>query len=208
MISHKHKFIFIHIPKCAGTSIERTLYDYASDVSDIVSDNKIAEVDKKWCIETKNLRNEHLFKFINRHNDYFKFTFCRNPYDKLVSAYKFFRLAKKYTTFRNFIKDTKLFKDVKNILEQDFCLNTGLEYHLLPGVYFTKHGVDFIGRFENLQEDFDTVCDKLGIPQQQLPHKNKSNHKHYTEYYDDETRELVAKKYAKDIEYFGYKFGE
>ena len=208
MISHKHKFIFIHIPKCAGTSVEHALYNYASDISDIMSGYKVNERHKQWCINTKNLRNEPLFNSINKHIDYIKFTFCRNPYDRLVSTYEFFNLSKRYITFSNFINDSKLFENVKNILDQDFCLNTRLEYHLLPESYFIKHGVDFIGRFENLQQDFDSICNTIGIPQQQLPQENKSNHKHYTEYYDDETREIIAEKYAKDIEYFGYKFGE
>ena len=201
MISHKHKFIFIHIPKCAGTTIERTLYDYASDVSDIMPDCK-------WSIRTKNLRNEHLFNSIDKHNDYFTFTFCRNPYDRLVSAYTFFKLKEKYHTFNNFIKNSNVFKNCEKILKKDFCQTTGLIYHFLPGVYFIKHGVDFIGKVENLQEDFDIVCDKIGIPRKELSQVYKTKHKHYTEYYNDETRKIVAEIYAKDIEYFGYEFGQ
>ena len=68
--------------------------------------------------------------------------------------------------------------------------------------------MNFIGKFENLQEDFHSVCTHIGLTPPKLPHLGKTRDKPYTEYYDDETRQMVGEKYAQDIKDFNYKFGE
>ena len=88
--------------------------------------------------------------------------------------------------------------------------------------------VDFVGRFERLQQDFDEVCQRLDIDDSELPHRNPSNKRsrnlkrrvrnfvfrngegdkrHYTDFYDVETHEAVSRLYRRDIETFGYAFG-
>ena len=143
--------------------------------------------------------------------EYFVFSFVRNPWDRLVS--QFFYLHKTNNTGA-ILRYKKFDKNTINFLTHPF-IDFGSD---IPRRYMSfydhlknvegKINLNFIGKMENFQKDLNTICDKIGIPKQELPHKNKTKHKHYTEYYDDETREIVAEKYAKDIEYFGYEFGE
>ena len=131
----------------------------------------------------------------------FKFAGIRNPFDRAISMWKNKNWihVKSFTEFCHLIRENKYETDMQRWHVQ------GLYEHLVEDKRLL---VDHLLRFENLQQDFNVVCDKMGVPPEQLPHLNKSYRKHYTEYYDDETREIVAEKYAKDIEYFGYKFGE
>ena len=188
MIDHTNKFIFVHIGKTGGTSIEHTLNPNVNKSQSVKTQGNTEFKGKHWVASNYKRKYRDIFDL------YFKFTFVRNPWELEVSLCKWFEM----------IGDNK-FRPFKQHINRRQG-NMGFTRFMCD-----KKGnnlLDFIGKFENLQEDFNYVCDKIGIPQQQLPHINKSKHKHYTEYYDDETKQIVAEKYAKDIEYFGYEFGE
>ena len=65
---------------------------------------------------------------------------------------------------------------------------------------------DFVGRFESLAEDVATVCARIGHPDITIPHLYRTDHAHYSSYHSDMTRELVGKRWAEDIDRFGYRF--
>jgi hypothetical protein len=202
IIDKNRKIIFVRHQKTASSSIINAL-----KLNPNGGHKTHENLTKHICSKTgKNYIDGHHVPYFELKNvypevyenksDYFKFAFTRNPWDRIVSAWKFAFEGGRLKQYDKvpFHKVIKKYLDAWSCVEMntlDFC-----------------DGCDFIGKFENLQEDFNIVCDKIGIPRQELPHKNKTKHKHYTEYYDDETREIVAEKYAKDIEYFGYKFGE
>jgi len=218
MINHKNKFIYTRIPKTASTSITRIL--------------------RKIKGKKRHGDHYHILDDINeKTKDYFKFTFVRNPWARCVSRYFWSRnypyksYLEKNSTFSEFAKskgppynpsDERKFyqpptrKKKKDMMRKKNFKRLSMEHQKSPWdnqldwILNSNNEVltDFIGKVENIQEDFDTICDAIDVPRRKLPLRNKSKHKHYTEYYDDETRDLVAEKYAKDIEYFGYEFGE
>ena len=218
MISLTHKFIFICIPKTGTTAVSRSLSKYCiknfSDGRGGLGYGEDRDPRKHFTYsEYLHLRLANTEKI---DEDYFSFAFVRNPFDRLVSQFHFTGLGWWRTNESHLKSGLEFcFKNyVKHIVAQDLpfsCHTYRARMSNQPDedwsqLQFVDEGVDFIGRFENLQVDFNVICDRIGIPRQNLPHINRTKHKPYAAYYDDETRELVAAKYAKDIEHFGYKF--
>jgi hypothetical protein len=146
---------------------------------------------------------------------YFSFCFVRNPWDRFVSSYFFLKHGginkradkKSYDTY---IKPYKTFKDLVMNIDEDKA-NLFTQQHFAPQMNYIVDDhedvvVDFIGRFENIDEDFGVVCKKIGIPSVNLPLLNTSHHQPYWEYYDDESQEMIARKYNREISYFNYTF--
>ena len=202
MISHTHKCIFVHIPKTGGTSVLHSM------------PRKLKPFPHGWDRKFKKYRQHFTMSELLKHGYinseqfslYFKFAFVRNPWDRFLSEFAY----RKRLHGKSFPCG---FKEFLINGQGDTQRRAAIKQHIRPQCEFVCDEsenwlVDFIGRFENFQEDFKLACDKIGLHTQELPRKNKSEHKHYTEYYNDETRQIVAEKYAKDIEYFGYEFGE
>jgi len=204
MINHKHKYIFIHIPKCAGSSVEYVLdkQAYKDWNSNWDKNNKI------W--KQHATADQYKQLYCPNYDQYFSFTFVRNPWDRAVSDYLWIKKELKIEdSFKSYLLLTGDFDTPR--LSYPNLNRSGRGDHIIPQTDFIlnsndKQQVNFVGRFENIQQDFKNVCNKIGITHRALPHHNKTKRKHYTEYYDDETRQIVAEKYARDIEHFGYKF--
>ena len=198
MKNDDYKFIFIHIPKTGGTSIESALCRKEPDHRKHIS---FSQYESELGSGIKS---------------YFVFSVVRNPWDRMVSYWKY-RQGKKqapidgklsdFTDWINFVFSLDLNNLTNKVRKKNipfFRAAIDTQFNFLKNKQGCI-GLDVI-KFENLQNDFNKICKKINIDQLSLPHKNKTKHKHYTEYYDDETREIVAKRYKKDIEIFNYSF--
>jgi hypothetical protein len=190
-----HRCIFVHIPKCAGISVVKSLFG-------------------DFSCGHGNLKRYQIMFGPEEFNRYFKFTVVRNPFDRLVSAFLFMkkgginekdkrwgeRNLAPYADFDAFVKG---WVNRRNIW-------SGLHFrpqHSFICIKKDQPGLDFIGYLENLPADFDFICRKLQIQSSLIEaNRNLSRKKSYTDYYTDETRAIVAEAYADDLRILGYNF--
>jgi hypothetical protein len=198
-VCHKNKILFVHVPKSAGTSIAKPLGLTPEHLT------------QDTIIDTQ-LKGRNI-------SEYYKFCFVRNPWDRFVSLYHYVCDGSEmwntssygkgpHIDFKTFCKVCRNGCIIANHHVWNVHYNPQLSFINVPAWSESSKSIDYIGRFENLQEDLNQICKNAGIKPFQVPHKNKTKHKHYTEYYNNETRQIVAEKYAEDISHFGYKFGK
>jgi len=202
IVSKKHKFIFIHIPKTGGSSIAEP--EYRSGQGALITHLGSEDYVQAGHIRAVGLKD----RLQDNWNDYFKFAFVRNPWDRIVSLYHYFLQDPEK-------QRTALGKEIAKLGSfREFCRqldNIDLDPHFDPQIsylidYEGRFLVDFIGRFESLEKDLNLICKKTDLPTVKLPHFRKSNHDSYHNCYDKESVGIIATKYRSDIEAFKYTF--
>ena len=216
LLSLRYKFLFVHIAKTGGTSIRAALRSYkwkdpyriplflCSRISSL-SHHRLA------CKLPRHAKAIAAYEMLPRelYNELFKFAFVRNPWDLQVSSYHHIQrerphLLKDISDFEGFLR----WKLTSSTRPYQYIIDTSIE--LQSDYLIDLHGniiVDFIGRYERLEEDFQKACTRIGIRAPRLPHKRKATDRTaYKRYYTDETAELIAKHFKRDIEMFGYTF--
>jgi|7_EtaG_2_1085326.scaffolds.fasta_scaffold21059_4 hypothetical protein len=215
IISYKHKFIFWKSYKTAGSSLLQAFGKHCGE-TDVVAQPQSLEGASGYSRNMDGFYN-HAFPDEIREripkkiwNDFFKFTIVRNPWDVMVSGYW-------WTLRPNTALNKRLGGCVEPNLDDKEFLKKFEERvrnrRINHRYYFNSNNkpvADFYIRFENLNNDYKLVCNKLGIPVEALLHMKsewRKSDKSYWDYYNDDLREIVANRCSKTIEHFNYKFG-
>ena len=204
IISHKHKFIFFAVPKTATHAIREALRQHLAP--DDWEQQTLFGKQYLPFPEIARMQHGHIAAVqIRPHldpavwEDYFKFGFVRNPFDRFVSTCFFLNrdnpgFAESAVTFMKQALSVRRFRERVLVRPQ---------YRQLVNER-GEIALNFVGRYEDLQQSYDEICNRLDLPTTELGRKNPSQHRAYTSYYDDELQQIVAAYYADDFRVFGY----
>jgi len=213
IISHKHKFIFLKTRKTAGSSTQAALSTICGD-EDIIT----GDIIKDGVLDESNTAGQNMDKFYTVHphpeiagvkqymggewDNYFKFAFVRNPFEIVVSRYHWDigGKGKQETSIEGFREWIYGYCKPGGTYDRDLqhkyiCINS-------------KKEVDFVGKYESLNEDYETICQTIGagIPELGFCKSGYRKKVHYSSYYTSEIVRLVSQYFEEDLQLFGYTF--
>lgn len=205
IISKTHKFIFAAIPKTGTHSVRRALREHMGP--DDMEQVGLFVQRSLPIPDLARIRHGHLtLQQLQPHMrpedfaGFFKFAFVRNPFDRFVS----------YCSFVT--RETDHFDRNPRGVMQHFVANPPWQHILFqPQHSFVSDAggkliADYVGRVEQMQQSYNEIVERIGIPTAELEKVNASKREHYRRYYDQLLIDGVAKLYARDLELFGYEF--
>lgn len=218
-ISNQQQFVFVHIMKTGGTSISSCLADTLSwqdiNLGGTQKDTHNNAAYRQQFGLAKHSTAAAIRDVIGeqRWNDYFTFAFVRHPYSRAVSLYRFAETlarnnADKPEAPANKMPIVQTFKSAKSLAEflQTLKADNALGVQCQKNWVTDHEGstlVDFIGRYENIDRDYQHIAERLHLPQKQLPQKNPSG-KTSALTLTDSDYALMSELFREDIEFFDY----
>jgi len=230
IISHTHKFIFIKSLKTAGTSIEAALSNHCCGNDVVVPINDFGHNrDPDGGFVHRAMNADDFYRKIGQHVDaatikarepaevwdsYLKFSIVRNPWDRALSYFFWEKRRdpsiRPHKRFYHYLgvpfNEFEVIKDHFSEFIKSRTLENNDRFYIID----SKPCVDFVIRYEHLEEDFNEVCKRLGISAYSIPHLKtgiRKKSRHFTDYYDNITKKIVAELHRSDLNFFGYKFG-
>jgi hypothetical protein len=195
-------YVFIHTPKCAGTSIHRALRTIHDRLSLPLDERKYHKHEK--ASEVRRILGPTWDKC-------FTFSFIRNPWDLMVSSYHWWlNHASQFPSLVEHASKVKALPDFGAFIRSPYGSEMINEQQGKDLTDWISDGdkviVDLVGRYENLEQDWQRVCEALKIESLPLTRENRVARSDYRSFYDVASQRLVADRFARTIKQFGYEF--
>ena len=183
IISDSAKILFLHVPRTGGTTITKMLFDGLSDT--------------KWIQPQHNHARSVPESFFDQYSDYTKFTFVRNPWERIASWHSLL------------LKNHK--EKIMKIASMEAFIETIKNYFWFNQLDYLRNDkghwvVNKIGRYENFSCDLAQILNDHNIPFGHIPKLNSTTQQNYRSFYTEKSKKLVEDLCYKDIDYFSYRF--